>query len=141
MTLHPQLAKDSVPICRFELCELRLINDDRFAWLILFPLREGISEWFELSEPEQLQLHQETMHVAKILKARSHCQKINIGAIGNVVRQLHVHVIARNENDACWPRPVWGTALEPMSDNALNLRVAQLQAWFAPAAASTEGLA
>lgn len=132
MSLHPQLAKDSVSICSFELCELRLINDERFSWLILLPKREGISEWFELSESEQLQLHQETMHVARVLKARTHCEKINIGAIGNVVRQLHVHVIARNENDACWPRPVWGSALEPMPASTLNLRLAQLQAWFAP---------
>ena len=137
MTLHPQLAKDSIAICQLTLCELRLINDERFVWPILLPQREGISEWFELSDSEQLQLHQETMHVAKILKARSHCQKINIGAIGNVVRQLHVHIIARNENDACWPRPVWGTPLEPMSDSALNLRIAQLQAWFAPPSFNT----
>ena len=135
MNVHPQLAKDSVSICSFDLCELRLINDERFTWLILFPQREGVSEWFELEEADQMQLHLETMLVARILKARSHCQKINIGAIGNVVRQLHVHVIARNENDACWPRPVWGSALEPMSESALNLRVAQLQAWFAPATA------
>jgi diadenosine tetraphosphate (Ap4A) HIT family hydrolase len=130
ITLHPQLAKDSVPVCTFELSELRLINDARFFWLILLPQREAVLEWFELDSADQLRLHQETMRVASALKAHTACSKINIGAIGNVVRQLHVHLIARNENDACWPRPVWGSVMEPMRDSDLAARIAQVQRWF-----------
>jgi diadenosine tetraphosphate (Ap4A) HIT family hydrolase len=130
IALHPQLAKDSVPVCSFALSELRLINDTRFFWLILVPQREAVLEWFELNSADQLTLHQETMRVAAALKANSKCTKINIGAIGNVVRQLHVHLIARNENDACWPRPVWGSVMEPMRDSELATRVTQVQQWF-----------
>jgi diadenosine tetraphosphate (Ap4A) HIT family hydrolase len=130
IALHPQLAKDSVLVCSFALSELRLINDTRFFWLILVPQREAVLEWFELDSADQLTLHQETMRVAAALKNNSKCTKINIGAIGNVVRQLHVHLIARNENDACWPRPVWGSVMEPMRDADLTARVAQVQAWF-----------
>jgi diadenosine tetraphosphate (Ap4A) HIT family hydrolase len=128
--LHPQLAKDSVAICHFALSELRLINDTRFTWLILVPQREQIVEWFELSAADQLLLHQETMRTASVLKAQSGCTKINIAAIGNVVRQLHVHLIARNENDACWPRPVWGSVMEPMRESELAQRIATIKQWF-----------
>ncbi len=111
-TLHPQLAKDSVAVCQWALSELRLINDLRFTWLILVPQRPDVAEWFELIDQDQLILHQEAMRAASVLKAQTQCTKINIGALGNVVRQLHVHVIARVEGDSCWPRPVlcgrWG---------------------------------
>ncbi len=127
--LHSQLAKDSVAICQWTLSELRLINDLRFTWLILVPRRENVAEWFELSEQEQMVLHQETMRAASVLKAQTRCTKINIGALGNVVRQLHVHVIARVEGDSCWPRPVWGSAMEPMSEYALARRLAEVRSW------------
>lgn len=128
--LHPQLAKDSVAVCQWTLCELRLINDLRFTWLILVPQREGVAEWFELDDQDQAILHQETMRAARVLKAQTNCTKINIGALGNVVRQLHVHVIARVEGDSCWPRPVWGSAMEPMSEYALARRLAEVLSWF-----------
>ena len=128
--LHDQLAKDSIAVCQWGLSELRLINDLRFTWLILVPQRENVAEWFELDDQDQQILHQETMRAARMLKAKTNCTKINIGAIGNVVRQLHVHVIARFEGDACWPRPVWGSAMEPMSEFALVTRLAEVRSWF-----------
>lgn len=128
--LHSQLVKDSIAVCQWNLSELRLINDLRFSWLMLVPQRENIAEWFELDEHDQRTLHQETMRAARILKAQTNCTKVNIGAIGNVVRQLHVHIIARFEVDACWPRPVWGSPMEPMSEFALATRLAQVRAWF-----------
>ena len=128
--LHPQLAKDSVAVFQWTLCELRLINDLRFTWLILVPQRENVAEWFELDDQDQVILHQEMMRAARVLKAQTQCTKINIGALGNVVRQLHVHVIARVEGDSCWPRPVWGSAMEPMSEFALARRLAEVRSWF-----------
>ena len=128
--LNSQLAKDSIAVCQLNLSELRLINDLRFTWLMLVPQRENITEWFELDAQDQLILHQETMRAARILKAQTNCTKINIGAIGNVVRQLHVHVVARFEVDACWPRPVWGSPMETMSEFALVTRLAEVRAWF-----------
>ena len=129
-SVHPQLAKDSISVCRWRLSELRLINDLRFTWLILVPQRPNVAEWFELSEQDQQILHEEAMRAASVLKAQTHCTKINIGALGNVVRQLHVHVIARVEGDACWPRPVWGSVIEPMSEFALATRLAEVRGWF-----------
>ena len=128
--LHIQLAKDSVGVCQWRLSELRLINDLRFTWLILVPQRQNVAEWFELDEQDQQTLHQETMRAARVLKAQTHCTKINTGALGNVVRQLHVHVIARVEGDSCWPRPVWGSAMELMSEYALATRLDEVRAWF-----------
>ena len=130
ISLHPQLAKDSEAVCQFELSELRLINDSRFLWLILVPQREKIAEWFELEAADQRLLHEETMRVARELKTRSRCTKVNIGAIGNIVRQLHVHVIARNENDDCWPRPVWGTPMDVMRESEFKRRIAEVREWF-----------
>ncbi len=128
--VHPQLAKDSVVVCQLDLSELRLINDTRFFWLILVPQRESIAEWFELNAEDQRRLHEETMRVASVVKTQTGCNKINIGALGNVVRQLHVHIIARYEADACWPRPVWGSAMEAMTDAMLSQRLAAVRAWF-----------
>jgi diadenosine tetraphosphate (Ap4A) HIT family hydrolase len=128
--LHPQLAKDSIAVCQLDLSELRLINDARFFWLILVPQRENIAEWFELQAEDQRRLHDETMQVASMLKTQTGCTKVNIGALGNVVRQLHVHIIARVENDACWPRPVWGSVMEMMTDAMLSQRLAAVRAWF-----------
>ena len=128
--LHAQLAKDSVGVCQWRLSELRLINDLRFTWLILVPQRQNVAEWFELDDQDQQILHQETIRAARVLKAQTNCTKINIGALGNLVRQLHVHVIARVEGDSCWPRPVWGSAMEPMSDYALAQRLAEVRGWF-----------
>ena len=128
--LDAQLAKDSIGVCQWGLSELRLINDLRFTWLMLVPQRENVAEWFELDEADQQVLHQETMRAARVLKAHTHCTNINIGALGNVVRQLHVHIIARIEGDSCWPRPVWGSAMEPMSEFALARRLAEVRSWF-----------
>jgi diadenosine tetraphosphate (Ap4A) HIT family hydrolase len=126
--LHPQLARDSVLVAELELCELRLINDARFQWVILVPKRSAVVEWFDLNDAEQLLLHQECMRIANWLKRRSSCSKINLGALGNIVRQLHVHIIARHEADACWPRPVWGSAMEHMPEQQLESIRSRMQA-------------
>ena len=106
--LDYRLAGDSVLLKHLDLCQLRLMNDSRWPWLILVPMRENVSELFELSPGDQLLLSQEAGSVGEKLKKFTGCVKINVAAIGNIVRQLHVHIIARNEGDANWPGPVWG---------------------------------
>jgi diadenosine tetraphosphate (Ap4A) HIT family hydrolase len=125
--LHPQLARDSIHVAHLDLCELRLINDARFRWIILVPMRADMVEWFDLSKDDQLQLHEETLRIASWLKTETSCSKVNIGALGNMVRQLHVHIIARHEQDACWPRPVWGSAMEAMPEQQLASMSARLR--------------
>ncbi len=84
------------------------MNDRRWPWLILVPMIQGAEEIHDLLPVEQALIATETSHVASALKAQTSCTKINTGALGNIVRQLHIHIIARNENDPNWPDPVWG---------------------------------
>ncbi|MCA2406223.1 HIT domain-containing protein [Rhizobium leguminosarum] len=106
--LDSRLENDSVSIMVTGLCDLRLSKDARWPWLILVPRRADITEIFELTPLDQVLLAFETELVAKALKKITGATKINVGALGNIVRQLHVHVIARFEGDANWPGPVWG---------------------------------
>jgi diadenosine tetraphosphate (Ap4A) HIT family hydrolase len=106
--LDERLARDSIPVTRIGLCELRLIDDCRWPWLILVPQRPGIEELFQLAPLDQTMATFETNLVAEMFKTLTGAEKINVAAIGNMVRQLHVHVVARYEGDANWPAPVWG---------------------------------
>ncbi|TCM54203.1 diadenosine tetraphosphate (Ap4A) HIT family hydrolase [Rhizobium sp. PP-F2F-G48] len=116
--LDPRLARDSDLVARLDLCQLRLSRDARWPWLILIPERNAISETFELSSDEQATLSRETNRVAEALKRVTGATKINIGALGNIVRQLHVHVVARTEGDANWPGPIWGFGTAEAWDTA-----------------------
>jgi diadenosine tetraphosphate (Ap4A) HIT family hydrolase len=107
--LDPRLAADTVPVTRLELCEVRLMDDARFAWLVLVPQRAGLVEIADLSPPERSLLWHEVDRAGAALRAVVPCDKLNLGALGNIVRQLHVHVVARREGDAAWPGPVWGS--------------------------------
>ncbi|HEX4553812.1 MAG TPA: HIT family protein [Xanthobacteraceae bacterium] len=107
-SLHAQLEKDTVPVGDLSLSRLLAVNDANFPWLVLVPRRAGASEIIDLPEAEQAQLMAEIARVAGVLKSITSCDKLNVAAIGNVVPQLHVHVVARRMDDAAWPRPVWG---------------------------------
>jgi diadenosine tetraphosphate (Ap4A) HIT family hydrolase len=109
--LHTQLDKDTVPIGDLALCRVLLMNDANYPWLILVPRRAATSEIFQLTALDQQQLMQEVSAVSAALAAHYRADKINVAALGNVVPQLHVHVIARYQDDAAWPRPVWGAAV------------------------------
>jgi diadenosine tetraphosphate (Ap4A) HIT family hydrolase len=106
--LHPQLRQDTIEIETLGLSRLRLMNDARFPWLILVPDRPDATELHALSAADQMILMSEVTRCAKVLEGLHGPDKINIGALGNLVPQLHVHVIARFETDAAWPGPVWG---------------------------------
>lgn len=106
--LDRRIAWESEHVLWLELCELRLINDCRWPWLLLIPQRAGLEEIHDLEALDQTMLALETSLAASTLKAMTGCKKINTGALGNMVPQLHMHVIARNEDDEGWPGPVWG---------------------------------
>jgi diadenosine tetraphosphate (Ap4A) HIT family hydrolase len=112
--LHPQLAKDTIPLGDLALSRILLINDSNFPWLLLVPRRRDVGEITDLGAVERSHLMTEITQVADALKAETNCDKLNIAALGNVVSQLHVHVIARFTSDPAWPRPVWGQ-LPPVS--------------------------
>ncbi|MCK9915771.1 HIT family protein [Microbacteriaceae bacterium K1510] len=107
-SLHPQLAADTVPVGDLPLSRVLLAKDANYPWLILVPKRPDLTEIFDLPEREQDQLFSEIREAAGALKSITACDKLNIAAIGNVVSQLHVHVVARRKTDAAWPKPVWG---------------------------------
>ncbi|WP_028634593.1 HIT domain-containing protein [Pseudomonas parafulva] len=106
--LDSRLQLDTVVLGDFELCQLLLSKDANYPWFILVPKRPGVSELFDLDAAEQHQLWQETTQLAVALKASYGADKMNVATLGNVVSQLHMHVIVRMQGDAAWPAPVWG---------------------------------
>jgi len=107
-SLHPQLAQDTVPVGDLPLTRVLLANDANYPWLILVPRLPRLVELIDLEENAQVQLLGEVAAAAHALKTVTECDKLNIAALGNLVSQLHVHVIARRRADAAWPKPVWG---------------------------------
>jgi len=106
--LDPRLAADSIAVGDFTLSQLRLMDDARFPWLILVPRIAGARELIDLDEGDRTSLLGEVTVVGRMLEALIAPDKLNVAALGNVVSQLHVHVVARYANDAAWPQPVWG---------------------------------
>jgi diadenosine tetraphosphate (Ap4A) HIT family hydrolase len=107
-TLDPRLAADTVEVGDLALCRVLLMDDARFPWLILVPRRPEVSEITALSEADADGLWREVRIAARVMQALSNPDKINVGALGNVVAQLHVHVVGRFRSDPAWPGPVWG---------------------------------
>lgn len=108
INLHPQLQKDCVYIGHFPLCQLLLSKDANYPWLILVPNRNDMTEIYQLDPEDQMQLMIESSYLAEFLSSHFDADKINIGALGNLVPQLHIHHIARYKTDAAWPSPIWG---------------------------------
>ena len=109
-TLDPQLERDTVMACELALSRVLLNNDANYPWLILVPRRAHTVELIDLDEADRLTLWSEIAQVSRVLKDLTRCHKLNIAQLGNQVAQLHIHVIAREKNDAAWPNPVWGRA-------------------------------
>ncbi len=107
-TLDSRLQQDTVPVGDFPLCRLLLMNDAQYPWFILVPRREDVSELFQLDEQDQQALWRETTFLAEVLKDSFAADKMNVATLGNMVAQLHMHVIVRRRGDAAWPAPVWG---------------------------------
>ncbi|NOY62130.1 MAG: HIT domain-containing protein [Gammaproteobacteria bacterium] len=106
--LHPQLKKDCHTVGQFPLCTLLLMNDANYPWFILVPMRENITELFQLDAVDQQQLMVESSALGQALMKIFSGDKLNIAALGNVVPQLHIHHVVRYRRDAAWPAPVWG---------------------------------
>ncbi|HWZ38049.1 MAG TPA: HIT family protein [Bradyrhizobium sp.] len=120
-SLHPQLKQDTIDIGDLPLSKVLVIKDANYPWLMLVPRRPEKVEIIDLDEVEQAQLMAEVSRAAKALKEITKCDKLNIAALGNVVPQLHVHVIARRSSDAAWPRPVWGV-VPPLAHDAAEVQ-------------------
>ncbi len=106
--LDPRLEADTLPLGDLPLCRVLLMNDARYPWVILVPRAVAVSEVFELSQENQTQLWREATALGTMMKEAFHGDKLNIATLGNVVSQLHIHVVVRYQEDASWPAPVWG---------------------------------
>lgn len=128
--LDPRLGRDSILVADGPLSQLRLVDDARFPWLLLVPRIADAREWVDLDGAAQRLLLAEINLAANALRAFQPCDKLNIGALGNIVQQLHVHVVARRADDAAWPGPVWGSGqarpYEPARRDAATARLRTL---------------
>ncbi|MGH2290161.1 MULTISPECIES: HIT family protein [Pseudomonas] len=106
--MDTRLQQDCLVLGDFPLCRLLLSKDANYPWFILVPRRAGVSEVFDLSQEDQAQLFKETTDLAQALKGEFKADKMNVATLGNVVSQLHMHVIVRRHGDVAWPAPVWG---------------------------------
>jgi diadenosine tetraphosphate (Ap4A) HIT family hydrolase len=116
--LHPQLQADTAFVADWPLSRLLAMNDARYPWLILVPRKEHAVEIFDLDEADRQALIGEVSRAAEQLKHLTGAAKINIGALGNIVPQLHVHIVARRPGDEAWPGPVWGKGQAVLYDAA-----------------------
>lgn len=107
--IHPKLLADCVYIGELYLCEVLLMNDRRFPWIILVPKAEGLRDFHDLPLDQRDDLYDEIEAVSKTLQMYCDAHKLNVAALGNQVPQLHIHVIGRRTDDAAWPGPVWGS--------------------------------
>jgi len=120
--LHPTLANDTIEVAQWPLCRVLLMNDSRYPWLILVPARADIKEMHDLNAADQTQMISEIDRASRVLSDLFAPDKINVGALGNIVQQLHIHVVARFKTDDAWPGPVWG-AHPPLPNEQAVLKI------------------
>ncbi|WP_375571924.1 HIT family protein [Ahrensia marina] len=124
--LDARLAADSLPLCQTDMSLLRVSRDARFAWLILIPKRDDLADLVDLSPDDETRVMADIRAASLALREVTQCHKLNVASLGNMVRQLHVHIIARFEDDAAWPGPIWGVGeaepLDTLPDWAQSVR-------------------
>lgn len=131
--LDPRLADDTHPLAVLPLCEVRLMDDANYPWLVLVPRIAGARELIDLDPDQRRQLTDELDRAARAVRAAFQPYKLNVAALGNLVPQLHVHVIGRNRDDPAWPAPVWGrVAARPYAPEDLVERISRLAPHFDP---------
>jgi len=128
--IDPAFLSGSLPLCDLALCHVRLQNDARWPWLILIPQRAGASELEDLSREDRIRLMDEIIQAGAAVRAMGaalgfEVEKLNVGALGNITRQLHIHVVGRKTGDGAWPGPVWGVGLAtPLTPGQIDLATA-----------------
>ncbi len=126
--LDTRLENDSVFIADGLLSQIRLMNDARFPWLILVPRVADVTEWIDLDGNQQRLLLAEINQISHLIKKEfTDIDKLNIGALGNIVRQLHIHIVGRRINDSAWPGSVWGNgSAQIYSDLAMHQTIEKI---------------
>ena len=130
-SLHERLAADTFLVTDLTLCRVLLMNDRRFPWLILVPRRAGLRDFDDVTGAEKPDFHAEIDLASAVLREVAGAEKMNVAALGNMVPQLHVHVIARFAGDAAWPGPVWGVGqAEPYGEDEKRAFIEKLARSF-----------
>jgi len=126
--LDSRLKNDTINIGKLQLSQALLMNDSRYPWIILVPELENVYEWTDLSKEDQATLHDESLLIQKVLKNLYDGQSLNVGKLGNIVSQFHLHHIVRFENDPAWPGPVWGhSSAVNYSPQELESRISEIK--------------
>jgi len=128
--VNKRFLKDSHLILDLKLCSVRLIDNAKFPWIILIPKRKNITDISELNSKDQMLLMKEIVHCSKLMKKIFKTKKLNVEKIGNIVPQLHIHIIARFTQDSTWPLSVWMTKSKPYSKNLLNKMIIKIKIFF-----------
>jgi diadenosine tetraphosphate (Ap4A) HIT family hydrolase len=132
--LDSRLAADTIPVGDLALSSVLLLKDARFPWFILVPRIEGVSEITDLSDEQAIQAMQEIRIATRVMMELSKPDKVNVGALGNMVAQLHIHVIGRFRSDPAWPGPAWGHGTKaPYPDHAASALIERAATLFAAA--------
>jgi diadenosine tetraphosphate (Ap4A) HIT family hydrolase len=132
--LDSRLENDTIPIGDLSLSSVLLLNDARFPWFVLVPRIQNVSELTDLSDDHAVRLMQEIRIATRVMMTLSKPDKVNVGALGNIVTQLHVHVVGRFRSDPAWPGPVWGHGTRtPYPDHAATALIERAGALFAAA--------
>tara|TARA_B110000037_G_scaffold117039_1_gene134316 strand:- start:282 stop:680 length:399 start_codon:yes stop_codon:yes gene_type:complete len=128
--INKRFLKDSHPIAELSLCSIRLIDNCKFPWIILIPNRKNINDISELNLKDQMLLMKEIVHCSKLMKKIFNTKKLNVEKIGNIVPQLHIHIIARSTKDSTWPLSVWVVKGKPYSKILLTKAITKIKKYF-----------
>ena len=128
--VNKSFLKDSHYIANLKLSTIRLINNSKFPWIILIPIRKNITDITDLSSKDQILLMKEIVHCSKLMKKIFKTKKLNIEKIGNITPQLHIHIIARSTMDSSWPLSVWVVRGKPYTKDLLDKTLAKIKKFF-----------
>ena len=128
--INKSFLKDSHYIANLKLSTIRLIDNSKFPWIILIPIRKNITDITDLSSKDQILLMKEIVHCSKLMKKIFKTKKLNIEKIGNIIPQLHIHIIARSSMDSSWPLSVWVVRGKPYTKDLLDKTLAKIKKFF-----------
>jgi diadenosine tetraphosphate (Ap4A) HIT family hydrolase len=128
--INKHFLKNSYFITELKLCSIRLIDNSKFPWIILIPNRKNITDITELNSKDQILLMKEIVYCSKLMKKIFKTKKLNVEKVGNIVSQLHIHIIARSIKDSTWPLSVWVTKGKPYSKTLLINKITKFKKLF-----------
>ena len=125
--IHKKFEKTTHYITDLKLCQIRLQDNAKFPWIMLIPKRNKVSQILDLNRKDQIRLMDEIQYCSKIMKKNFPCDNLNVEKVGNIVPQLHIHIVPRHKKDPSWPLSIWVVKGKPYSKLALSKMIIKLQ--------------